>query len=81
MGIFAEDSKVSDCLASRNNWSGIFSAGGSVTNCVATLNGHHGIAAESGVVAFCKSVQNNQANDGRVDIFGSPVRTGNNPPP
>lgn len=81
MGIFAETSKVSDCLANRNGWTGIFATAGSVTNCVTRLNGHHGIAAESGVVAFCKSVQNNQANDGRVDIFGGSARTGNSPAP
>ena len=77
-GIYHADTVI-NCAAKENGGSGI--DGTAVSHCFAGLNGSDGINAD-GVVAFCHARNNNQNNNGSVDIDApSATRTGNKPAP
>ena len=71
---------MNGCTARSNNGTGI--SGETVNHCYASNNGSDGISVPNGVVAFCRAENNNQNNDGSVDIDATgSTRTGNKPAP
>jgi hypothetical protein len=81
-GAPAVASSITNCSANANGSFGISAVQSSIINCTGSGNGDGGISAANGVVAFCRAVNNNQNNNGSVDIAAAgATRTGNNPGP